>query len=75
MGRTRADACMPVHCCNQPGALLHCSQVLQAEADDAADKALSRYLYRAFSDAGGYSSTDNNPLLRRNKLSRTNPLL
>ena len=46
-------------------------QVLQAEADAAAE----RFLCRAFSDAGGCSSPDNNPLLRRNKLSSSNPLL
>lgn len=50
-------------------------QVMQAEADDAAEKALARELYRAFNDSSGYSSTDTNPLLRKSKLSDSNPLL
>lgn len=50
-------------------------QVAQAEADDAAEKALARAFYRAFKDSAGYSSTDTNPLLRRSKLSDSNPLL
>ncbi|KAK9918590.1 hypothetical protein WJX75_005185 [Coccomyxa subellipsoidea] len=49
--------------------------VMQAEADDAAEKALARELYRAFNDSSGYSSTDTNPLLRKSKLSDSNPLL
>ncbi len=50
-------------------------QVMQAEADDAAEKALARALYRAFNDSSCYGSTDSNPLLRRSKLSDSNPLL
>ena len=50
-------------------------QVLQAETDDAAERAFSRNFCRAFSDAGGYGSTDSNPLLRPSKLSKSNPLL
>ncbi|BDA47025.1 hypothetical protein COCOBI_09-4800 [Coccomyxa sp. Obi] len=50
-------------------------QVMQAEADDAAEKELARALYRAFNDSSGYASTDTNPLLRRSKLSDSNPLL
>lgn len=50
-------------------------QVMQAEADDAAEKALARALYRAFNDSSGYASTDTNPLQRRSKLSDSNPLL
>ncbi len=52
-------------------------QVLQAEADEAAERSFSRSFYRAFSGAasGGYGSTDSNPLLRRSKLSESNPLL
>ena len=50
-------------------------QILQAEADDAAGKAIQRYMYRAFNDMSGEPTSDSNPLLRQNKLSRTNPLL
>lgn len=50
-------------------------QVMQAEADDAAEKELARALYRAFNDSSGHGSTDTNPLLRRSKLSDSNPLL
>ena len=50
-------------------------QVIQAEADDAAGKALARAVYRAFSDVNGAAAPDSNPLLRRNKLSASNPLL
>ena len=50
-------------------------QVLQAEADDAAGKAISQYMYRAFNDIGDVPTADSNPLVRRNKLSKTNPLL
>eukprot|EP00887_Chlorella_sp_A99_P004350 scaffold15.g4350.t1 len=50
--------------------------VMQAEADDRACKAISRYIYSAFRDATGEPTSDANPLLRRNhKLSATNPLL
>lgn len=51
-------------------------QVMQAEADEAATKAIQRYIYRAFSDATGEPTSDANPLLRRSrKTSATNPLL
>ncbi|KAL3147163.1 hypothetical protein ABBQ32_002670 [Trebouxia sp. C0010 RCD-2024] len=50
-------------------------QILQTEADEAAGKALQRYMYRAFNDLSGAPTTDSNPLVRQNKLSRTNPLL
>ena len=50
-------------------------QVLQAEADDAAGKAISQYMYRAFNDIGDVPTADSNPLVRRNNLSKTNPLL
>jgi hypothetical protein len=51
-------------------------QVLQAEADDKAGKAIARYIRMAFSDATGEPTSDLNPLLRQNhKLSATNPLL
>ena len=51
-------------------------QVMQSEVDDAAGQKISRFVYNAFKDGGatGYGA-DNNPLLRRNKLSSTNPLL
>jgi hypothetical protein len=52
------------------------SQVMQAEADDRAGKAIARYIRLAFNDATGEPTRDSNPLLRRNhKLSATNPLL
>lgn len=50
-------------------------QILQAEADEAAGKAIQRYMYRAFNEMSGEPTSDSNPLLRQNKLSRTNPLL
>ena len=50
-------------------------QILQSETDDAAGKALQQYMYRAFNDLSGAPTTDSNPLIRQNKLSRTNPLL
>lgn len=51
-------------------------QVMQAEADDKAGKAIARYIHMAFSDSTGEPTRDSNPLLRRNhKLSATNPLL
>ena len=50
-------------------------QILQTEADEAAGRALQQYMYRAFSDLSGAPTTDSNPLVRQNKLSRTNPLL
>ena len=52
-------------------------QVLQAEADDRAGKAIQRYIYSAFNDATGEPTADANPLLRpgRSRLSATNPLL
>ncbi|KAL4855520.1 G patch domain-containing protein 2 [Chlorella vulgaris] len=51
-------------------------QVLQAEADDKAGKAIARYLHMAFNDTTGEPTRDSNPLLRRShKLSATNPLL
>ncbi|KAL4436390.1 hypothetical protein ABPG77_009952 [Micractinium sp. CCAP 211/92] len=51
-------------------------QVMQAEADVKAGKAIERYMRMAFNDATGEPTADSNPLLRRNhKLSATNPLL
>lgn len=51
-------------------------QVLQAEADTKAGKAIQRYMYMAFNDTTGEATADVNPLLRHNKrLSATNPLL
>jgi hypothetical protein len=54
-------------------------QVLQAEADEKAGKELAKLVYSAFRDDGGGgsgSTTDVNPLLRKNrKLSAQNPLL
>ena len=50
-------------------------QVWQAEVDDAAGKAIQAYIYSAFNDATGEAGPDNNPLLRRNKLTSSNPLL
>ncbi|KAK9840542.1 hypothetical protein WJX81_000450 [Elliptochloris bilobata] len=57
-----------------PAKVARVKQVMQAEADDAAGKALARAVYRAFSDSNGPSAPDSNPLLRRNKLSASNPL-
>lgn len=50
-------------------------QILQAEADDAAGRAIQQYMYRAFNDMSGEATSDSNPLLRKNTLSRSNPLL
>lgn len=50
-------------------------QILQAEADEAAGRAIQQYMYRAFNDMSGEPTSDSNPLLRQHKLSRTNPLL
>lgn len=51
-------------------------QVMQADADAKAGKAIERYMRMAFNDATGEPTADSNPLLRRNhKLSATNPLL
>ena len=51
-------------------------QVMQSEVDDAAGQKISRFMYNAFKDGDAAGdSADNNPLLRRNKLSSTNPLL
>ena len=51
-------------------------QVMQAEADDEAGKAIARYIYSAFSETTGAPTRDTNPLLRRDKrTSATNPLL
>lgn len=52
-------------------------QVMQADADDRAGKAISRYIYSAFRDQTGEPTADSNPLLRpgRSKLNATNPLL
>lgn len=51
-------------------------QVMQSEVDDAARQKISRFVYNAFKDGGATGGgADNNPLLRRNKLSSTNPLL
>jgi predicted ATP-dependent protease len=49
-------------------------QALQAEADQQAEKELARFMYRQFNEFTGPTS-DSNPLLRPNKLTRTNPLL
>jgi hypothetical protein len=46
--------------------------ILQAEADAKAGKAIDRMMFRAFRDD---SYWDTNPLLRRNNLSSSNPLL
>lgn len=53
----------------------HALQVMQTEADEKAGKAIARYIYRAFNDATGETTSDSNPLLRRSRLSATNPLL
>ncbi|KAL4517961.1 hypothetical protein Ndes2526A_g02327 [Nannochloris sp. 'desiccata'] len=52
-------------------------QVMQAESDEKAGKELARLVYSAFRDGGdGGSTTDVNPLLRKNrKISARNPLL
>ena len=54
-------------------------QVMQAEADEKAGKELARLVYSAFREDGhhgGSSTTDINPLLRKNrKISARNPLL
>ncbi|DBA80054.1 TPA: hypothetical protein ACH3X2_007544 [Trebouxia sp. C0005] len=50
-------------------------QILQAEADEAAGRAIQQYMYRAFNDRSGEPTSDSNPLLRQHKLSKTNPLL
>lgn len=52
-------------------------QVAQAEADQEAERQLRRFMAREFADEGvaGGSTTDTNPLKRRNKLSASNPLL
>ncbi len=47
---------------------------MRAEAEAAADRALAKALYREFNDIGGHQSSDTNPLLRRSKLSASNPL-
>ena len=49
-------------------------QTMRAEAEAAAEKALAKALYREFNDVGGQHSADTNPLLRRSKLSASNPL-
>lgn len=48
---------------------------MQADVDDAAGKAIARYLHMAFRDGTGAPTADDNPLMRRNRLSATNPLL
>lgn len=52
-------------------------QVWQAEVDEEAERQLRRFMAREFADEGvtGGSTTDTNPLKRKNKLSATNPLL
>lgn len=55
--------------------LLPAAQVAQAEADEAAGRALASAVYRAFREHTGPSAPDSNPLLRRNKLTASNPLL
>lgn len=50
-------------------------QVRRVEAEAAADRALAKALYREFNDLGGHQSSDTNPLLRKSKLSASNPLL
>jgi len=52
-------------------------QVMQTESDEKAGKELARLVYSAFRDDGnGRSTTDENPLLRRDrKISARNPLL
>lgn len=44
---------------------------LQAETDERVSKAIDRYMFRAFRD----DESDSNPLLRKNNLSVSNPLL
>jgi hypothetical protein len=67
MSATDVDYCTPDSVC--------AVQVLQAEADEAAGRAIQQYMYRAFNDMSGEPTSDSNPLLRQHKLSRTNPLL
>ncbi len=50
-------------------------QVKRAEEEAAANRALAKALYREFNDLGGHQSSDTNPLLRKSKLSESNPLL
>lgn len=50
-------------------------QVARQEAEDARGRAIHHYLSSVLSGYDGTSNTDSNPLLRRNKLSATNPLL
>ena len=50
-------------------------QVKRAEEEAAANRALAQALYREFNDLGGHQSSDTNPLLRKSKLSQSNPLL
>ena len=44
----------------------------QAEADETAGQEISRHIFRLFRDD---HSLDSNPLMRRNNLSSSNPLL
>ena len=48
---------------------------MQAETDEEAGKAIHRYIYSSMVDATGEPTADRNPLLRRSKLSSSNPLL
>jgi hypothetical protein len=50
-------------------------QVARQEAEDARGRAIHHYLSSVLNGYDGTSNTDSNPLLRRNKLSATNPLL
>lgn len=51
-------------------------QVLQAEVDDKAGKAIQRYMYMAFNDVTGEPTRDANPLKKgRTRLAPSNPLL
>lgn len=79
LGTLALPACcsplLPSHLPSAPPNLLP-AQVMQAEADDKAGKAIARYMRMAFNDATGEATLDSNPLLRRNhKLRATNPLL
>jgi hypothetical protein len=50
-------------------------QVWQAEVDEAASKAIQRYIFMAFNDTTGEATADSNPIMRENRLTSSNPLL
>ena len=87
-GRCRVPACLPAAAAPAlllqgpptsplpPSPAASTLQVMQAEADDKAGKAIARYMHMAFNETTGEPTRDSNPLLRRShKLSATNPLL